>query len=250
MNPYLKVGQNYSISQGNPDLRPDYRDRLQLTYTWNFGSNYFSPYVYNEFFKDKIGNRYSITTSPVDGSITTITKPYNLLSGYEFGGGVNAMLWYININSRIYKGHLSEYRDQSFTIPARDYFSYSINGYAFANLDKQKTTSVYLYLSYSGVSINAQSKTYSVPLYGIGAQKRVKENHNFGIFWLRPFSNEIRLNRTETETLAFSSTDIVGVDLAYFLQFSYSYRFNKGRNVKKINRKIEIESDSKSQVIG
>jgi outer membrane receptor protein involved in Fe transport len=166
MNPYLKVGQNYSISQGNPDLRPDYRDRLQLTYTWNFGSNYFSPYVYNEFFKDKIGNRYSITTSPVDGSITTITKPYNLLSGYEFGGGVNAMLWYININSRIYKGHLSEYRDQSFTIPARDYFSYSINGYAFANLDKQKTTSVYLYLSYSGVSINAQSKTYSVPYMG------------------------------------------------------------------------------------
>jgi outer membrane receptor protein involved in Fe transport len=250
MNPYLKVGQNYSISQGNPDLRPDYRDRLQFTYTWNFGSNYFSPYVYNEFFKDKIGNRYSITTSPVDGSLTTITKPYNLLSGYEFGGGINAMLWYININSRIYKGHLSEYTEPSFSIPARDYFSYSVSGYAFANLDKKKTTTVFVYLSYSGVSINAQSKTYSVPLYGLGAQKRVKDNHNFGIFWLLPFSNDIDLSRTETETSAYSSTDIIGVDIAYFIQFSYSYRFNKGRNVKKINRKIEIESDSKGQVIG
>ena len=43
MNPYYKIGQNYDITQGNPDLKPDYRDRLQLTYTWNFGSNYFSP---------------------------------------------------------------------------------------------------------------------------------------------------------------------------------------------------------------
>jgi hypothetical protein len=250
MNPYLKVGQNYSISQGNPDLRPDYRDRLQLTYTWNFGSNYFSPYVYNEFFKDKIGNRYSITQSPIDGSLTTITKPYNLLSGYEFGGGINAMLWYININMRIYKGHLSEYTEPSFSIPARDYFSYAVNGYAFANLDKKKLTTVFLFLSYNGVNINAQSKTYSVPLYGIGAQRRVKENHNFGIFWLLPFSNDIRLSRTETETPAYSSTDIIGVDIAYFIQFSYSYKFNKGRSVKKLNRKVEIESDSKSQVIG
>ena len=43
MNPYYRTDQNYNITQGNPDLKPDYRDRFQLTYTWNFGSNYFSP---------------------------------------------------------------------------------------------------------------------------------------------------------------------------------------------------------------
>jgi len=30
----------------------------------------------------------------------------------------------------------------------------------------------------------------------------------------------------------------------------YSYKFNKGKNVKKINREVNIESDSKSQGIG
>ena len=50
LNPYYKVDQNYNITQGNPDLKPDYRDRLQLTYTMNFGSNYFSPYVYQRIF--------------------------------------------------------------------------------------------------------------------------------------------------------------------------------------------------------
>lgn len=248
MNPYQKISEDYSITTGNPDLRPDYRDRLQLTYTWNFGSNYFSPYVYDEFFSDKVGNRFSITQSPVNGAITTISKPYNLLSGYELGGGVNAMLWYININARIYKGHYSGYSEQSFSIPERDYFSYAITSYAFANLDKKKKTTAFVFLSYNGVNINAQSKTYSIPLYGIGAQRQMK-NHNFGIFWLLPLSKDIRFNRTETETTAFTARNITGIDIANYIQFSYSYKFNKGKNVKKLDRKVEVESDSKSQAI-
>jgi len=117
MNPYWRIGSNYAITQGNPDLRPDYRDRLQLTYTWNFGSNYFSPYIYDEFFSDKTGNRYSLVQSPVTGSWTTLSKPYNLLTGYEMGGGVNAMLWYVNINARIFKGHFDGYSETGFSIP-------------------------------------------------------------------------------------------------------------------------------------
>ena len=122
MDPYYKIGQNYDISVGNPNLKPDYRDRLQLTYTWNFGSNYFSPYVYKEFYTDKIGSEYQVITSPISGTLTTFTKPFNLLSGYETGGGVNTMLWYVNINARIYKGHINEYTGQAVTIPGLDYF--------------------------------------------------------------------------------------------------------------------------------
>ncbi len=249
MNPYWKIGQNYSITQGNPDLRPDYRDRLQLTYTWNFGSNYFSPYVYDEFYSDKVGNRYSIIQSPIDGSLTTISKPFNLLNGYEVGGGINAMLWYININARVYKGHYSAYTEPSFTIPGRDYFSYAITSYAFTNLDKKKKTTAFVYFSYNGVNINAQSRTYNVPLYGFGGQRQMKD-HSVAIFWLLPFSKELNFNRTETETPAYTSTDVTAIDFAGFIQFQYSYKFNKGKNVKKLSRKVEVESDSKSTVIG
>jgi hypothetical protein len=228
MNPYLKIGMNYAITQGNPDLKPDYRDRMQLTYTWNFGSNFFSPYVYDEFFSDKVGTRYSMIQSPIDGSLTIISKPFNLLSGYEAGGGINTML---------------------FSIPARDYFSYAISGYAFANLDKKKKTTAFVYLSYNGVNINAQSRTYSIPLYGLGAQRQLKD-HTIGIFWLLPFSRDIRFSRTETETAAYTSSNITGIDISNYIQFSYSYKFNKGKSVKKLDRKVEVESDSKSQAIG
>ena len=249
MDPYYKIGQNYDITQGNPNLKPDYRDRLQLTYAWNFGSNYFSPYIYTEYFSNKIGRQFLVINSPVNNTLTTISKPFNLLSGYESGGGVNAMLWFVNINARIYKGHFNEYTGQSVVIPAVNYFSYSITSYAFAQLDKKKTLTTYAFLQYTGVNMNAQSKTYSIPFYGLGVQKQLKD-HSFGVTWLLPFSTNIRLSRTETETPAFSSRNIIGFDVSNFIQFSYSYKFNKGKNVKKLDRKIDVESDSKSQKIG
>jgi len=248
MNPYYRTDQNYNITQGNPDLKPDYRDRLQLTYTWNFGSNYFSPFVYKEYFSNKVGNEYRVINSPDGNSLTTFTKPFNLLDGYELGGGINATLWYININARIYKGHINEYIGESVIIPARDYFSWSITSTAYGNLDKKKTITAFAFLSYEGVNINAQSRTYNIPFYGPGIQKQIK-NHNIGVVWVLPLSTHVRINRTETETPAFNSTNIVGFDASNYIQFMYSYKFNKGKNVKKLDRKIDVESDSKSQAI-
>jgi hypothetical protein len=249
MNPYYKIGQTYNITQGNPDLKPDYRDRLQLTYTMNFGSNYFSPYIYQEYFSDKVGTEYTLTKSPITNSLTTIAKPFNLISGYESGGGLTAMLWYININARIFKGHYNAYSGPSVFIPAVDYFSYSITSYAYYQPDKKKTITAFTFLSYNGVSMNAQSKTYSIPFYGFGGQKQLK-NHTFGVFWFLPMSTNVRLSRTETETTVFNSSNSIGFNASNFFQFSYSYKFNKGKNVKKLDRKVEVESDSKSQTIG
>ena len=248
MDPYFKVDQNYNITQGNPDLKPDYRDRLQLTYTWNFGSNYFSPYVYTEFFSNKVGNEYLVISSPASNILTTFTKPYNLLNGNELGGGINTMLWFVNINARIYKGHFNEYTGPSSFIPSRDYFSYSITSYAYANLDKKKKITAFAFLSYEGVNVNAYSKTYNTPFYGPGIQAQIK-NHSIGVVWLLPFSTHVKLTRTETETTDYTSTNIVGFDASNYIQFMYSYKFNRGKNVKKLDRKVEVESDSKSNAI-
>lgn len=249
MNPYFKIGQTYDVSQGNPNLKPDYRDRLQFTYTWNFGSNYFSPYVYTEHFSDRIGRQYSIISSPVNGALTTLTKPYNILNGDEVGGGVNTMLWFVNINARVMSGHYNSYSNLSTFIPARNYFSYSITSYAYAPLGKDKKTTLFMFFNYNGVNVDAQSKTFSLPLYGLGGQKQLKD-HSFGIFYLLPFSQNVKLNKTVTETPYYSMTNNIGFNAGYYIQFMYTYKFNKGRNVKKLDHKMEIESDSKSNAIG
>jgi len=99
------------------------------------------------------------------------------------------------------------------------------------------------------VNISAQSKTYTLPLYGFGGQYQLKD-HTMGIFWLLPFSKEIDYQEIVTETPAFTSTNTTGIDFGGWFQFQYSYRFNKGRNIKKLGHKPAVESDSKGQAIG
>jgi hypothetical protein len=154
----------------------------------------------------------------------------------------------VNINARIYKGHYNAYTGQLINIPAVNYFSYSITSYAFASFDKNKKTTAYVFLSYNGVNVNAQSKTYSIPFYGFGVQKQIKD-HSFGVFWFLPMSTNVRLSRTETETTVYNSSNIIGFNASNYIQFMYSFKFNKGRNVKKLDRKIDVESDSKSNAI-
>jgi hypothetical protein len=88
-----------------------------------------------------------------------------------------------------------------------------------------------------------------MPIYGFGAQKQIKD-HNIGFFWLLPFSKNVRFQRTVTETSSYSMENVIGFDVSYYIQFMYSYKFNRGKSVKKIDRKIEVESDSKTQGIG
>jgi hypothetical protein len=69
------------------------------------------------------------------------------------------------------------------------------------------------------------------------------------VVWVLPLSTNVKLNRTETETGPFKSTNIIIFDASNYIQFMYTYKFNRGKNVKKLDRKVEVESDSKSKAI-
>jgi len=248
LNPFQKIDAYYNISQGNPYLKPEYRNRFQLTYTCNLSKNYISPYIYYEKLTNRIGSINTLVTSPIDSNTSVLSKPYNVLNGYEQGAGLNAMFYIINVNARIFQGYFYEYKDPYTYIPSRKYSSYSINGALFYKLEKQKLTA-YIFLAYNGVNINAQSKTTMLPFYGIGLQKELK-NNNFGLFWLNPFSTENETySKTITETDYLYKNSTTGVNISYFIQFTYSYKFNKGKSVKKISKSLEIESDTKVEGI-
>ncbi len=248
LNPYPKTDQNLNISRGNPDLRPDYRDRLQLTYTWNFGSNYFSPFIYTEFFSDKTGNELRLVTSPENNALISYSRPYNLLSGYETGGGLNANLWDTDFDIRVFKGHINDYQGASFSVPGRDYWSWSLSWSVYVSLGRNRKTTAFAFFDYDGVSMNARSKTYHLPFYGPGIQTRIG-SHSLGLVWVLPLSSFVKLDRTVTEMPGFVSGNSMGFDASNYFQFSYSWKFNKGREVHKINRTIEIESDSKENTV-
>ncbi|HEX2935792.1 MAG TPA: outer membrane beta-barrel family protein, partial [Bacteroidales bacterium] len=172
LNPFEKVDQTYNITRGNPSLEPEYRNRFQLTYTLNIKSYYVSPYVYYEKITDKIGEQVSTVKSPVNQSSVTLTQPGNLLTGNERGVGLSSTFYFVSLNARYFKGTYNEYVSPDQTIPSRDYSSYSINGYLFAQYPKKSKITSYIFFQYAGVNTNAYSKTYNLPLYGLGIQKQ------------------------------------------------------------------------------
>jgi outer membrane receptor protein involved in Fe transport len=243
LNPYRRLTSNLSYTEGNPYLVPEYRDKLQFTYSLNFGKNFLSPNVYYEFISNKTGqqNKLLLENSRI------LTSPANILTGYERGLGLSANILFFNVNGRVYQGHYNAYTDQFTSSPAQDYSSFSVTSYAFAPLFKKKLNA-FAFLSYNGVTVNAQSKTYSTPMYGFGGQW-TKGNHTLGAFYFLPFRKDFVPNKTKTETPYYSSETSMSFDVSYYIQVMYSFKFNKGKAVKKVNHKAETESDTKSEGI-
>lgn len=249
LNPFEKVGETYNITKGNPLLKPEYRNRFQLTYTLNIKSYYVSPYIYYETITNKIGQQVSTVESPVTKTNVTLTEPGNLLTGNERGVGLSSTFYFVSLNARYFKGKYNEYTSPTQIIPSRDYSSYSINGYLFAQYPKKAKLTSYIFFQYAGVNTDAYSKTYNLPLYGVGAQKQT-EHHTFGFVYVQPFAGNVEFSKTITSAPYLYGDSRVGIDLGSFLMFTYQYKFNKGKSVKKINRKVEVESDSKKDAIG
>jgi outer membrane receptor protein involved in Fe transport len=248
LNPYVKILSDFSLNKGNPNLRPEHHDNLKLTYTLNFGKNYISPAIYYELRTNKISQVNLLTQSPVTQNLTTLTFSDNILNGAEYGLELYGKLSFFNFSGRYFKGHINEYHNQLTSIPARNYSSYSFTNTVFLSLPYK--INAYGYITYTNVSIiNAERKSYGAPFYGVNLQKNVK-NHSFGISYLMPFLKTVVMGKTITETSALYSKSTSGYDLGYYIQFKYAYRFFKGRDIKKLNRNVVRESDTKSGGIG
>lgn len=248
LNPYERFANDLSVSSGNPYLEPELRDKLQLTYTMNIKKVNFSPYIYHEFYSDKIDNRTLWQVASTTGKLAVFSSPENLLTGYEQGFGMNGTINVFNINGAIYRGHFNAYSDSLSNIPAADYFSFRINSFIAVPIVKDKLTAFAL-VNYNGVRRTAQTLAYSPMIYGAGFQQNIKD-HKFGLFYLLPFSRNIQFSKVITETPVIYSENIQNFDASWFIQFMYSYTFSKGRAIKKTGHEADIESDTKGGGLG
>ena len=248
LNPFERLNNDLSVSAGNPYLEPEYKDRLQLSYTMNIKKVNFSPYIYHEFYSDKIDNRTTLKLTSISEVPAVYTSPENLLTGYEQGFGLNTTVAFFNLNGSIFRGHFNAFSDSLSVISARNYFSFRLNSYVVKPLFKEKLN-VFAFINYNGAMRSAQTLTYSPMLWGLGVNQNIK-NHSWGLFYLLPFSKTIQFTKVITETPIIYSENTQLFDASWFIQLMYSYKFNKGRAIKKTDRKSEIDSDTKGGGLG
>lgn len=248
LNPYERLNNDLSVNAGNPFLEPEFKDRLQLSYTMNINKVNFSPYIYHEFYSDQISTRTSLRYTNLSDNLTVYSSPENLLTGFEQGIGANGTIAFLNINGSIYRGHFNAFSDSITRIGAKDYYSFRLTSYVAKPVFKEKIN-LFAFINYNGPVIAAQTKTYNPMLWGLGFQQNLK-NHTWGMFYLLPFSKTIQFTKVITDTPQIYSENTQLFDASWFIQVMYSYKFNKGRAIKKTSRKSEIESDTKQGGLG
>lgn len=96
LNPFSNIRNNFSISTGNPDLRPEYTDSYELTTIHKFDKLSLNFSLYNRYTIDAIERITAFENN------VSISKPENVgtnnTTGFEFNGKYTPLSW-LTVNS-------------------------------------------------------------------------------------------------------------------------------------------------------
>jgi hypothetical protein len=245
LNPLPNVIDSITISLGNPYLKPAYFHNLKLTYSLSIGEKYFiSPELYLTAASDYF---QSVTTINKQNISETTYK--NAGKGYELGFQVSGSLkphnW-LMINTFLKAYNLQTNPDQSITqnrIKERNYYGYYASVSVSMNL--KNDFSVNLSYQQNSATIDIQNSYWQSPLYFAVFEKEFKKKYKVGITFAVPFTKEFTYSGIKTYGSDFYSNTNSKVKLSGCLtMLRFNYVFNKGKEIKKLDRNIEMEKEN------
>lgn len=238
INPFVNQVDSLKISHGNPELDPAYTHNVKLNYSGNIKSSYFSPELYFNYYDNQIQEIAIINENG-------ITEQYseNIGKGYEYGLSLSASIkitdwWkfnpYVSVFNKTLVGdeqyNINEQTKASFRTTLTSVMTF------FGDMN------VISYIQYSSPYITAQNTNYRSALYLFAVEKGVLKTGKIGLYAYAPFLGDFTVERTEKETNDYyEESDFVVHDLTYIFNFKFSYRFNYGQKVKKLNRNKQVE---------
>ncbi len=119
LNPFSNIRNNFSISEGNPDLQPEFTDSYELTSIHKFGKASLNFSLYNRYTKDAV-ERITVFEDNV-----SISRPENIgtdnTTGFEINGKYNPLNW-LSLNGDFnlnYYNRKGAYLSESFDFKGR-----------------------------------------------------------------------------------------------------------------------------------
>jgi len=242
LNPFVSQVDSQTISMGNPNLKPAYRDNFQFTYNTKVTINKAAINVAPQlFFENKTG---LIQTILSQNSTTHVFErtPTNVSNGYEAGAGlsVSSQIGKVifNSNFRYSFNHIDKYLEQ---ISATNQRSWSWNSVVMCPLPLSLMGITMLQLS--GQVLDGQTKTQMSPIYLAGVIKQFKNNSTLTILSYNPFATKF-FDSTSTlqNSSVYQRTEMYMNTKAAFVVI-YSYNFKVGKIVDKQKRNTEQQMD-------
>jgi hypothetical protein len=241
LNPFVSVIDSQTVSHGNINLKPAYRDYFQFTYSYRFGkdklSGTISPQVYYEY---RTGIIQKIS-KVIENTNRIEIVPENISNGYEAGSSLAINSQYnkfmFNLYLKYFYSHTDSYLDQ---INASNKKGFSWNAYVICPLPYKANFMTGIYLTTP--TINGQTETKQDPSYMVGLVKQ------FGTCSLRVLAINPFGNYLNKQTATLRSSSIYQVTDSYMkiknvIMLNFTYNFKIGKDINRQKANSESESD-------
>ncbi|AZA89794.1 MULTISPECIES: outer membrane beta-barrel family protein [Chryseobacterium group] len=231
LNPFLNFSDPHNITTGNPALKPEIGDNMELGYNKNFENGANLSFTLTERINSQdlkqITTFYPIyTVSGTDYTNVSVTRRDNIGKEYNSGGILSGSVAFLN-NKLNLRGNMMVFH------------RYIVSNY-FGNVDMGMRYRLNLNLNYlfptdfiveafgnfNSAAKNIQGKNPQSITYSIAARKQFwNKKASIGITTTNPFNKYIK-QATTVETGDYSSSSVRYLPLRSF-GISFSYKFGK-----------------------
>lgn len=241
LNPLVSVVDSMTISQGNPHLKPAYRDNVQLTYTLRLPFKKttinLSPQVFYEYKSGLI--QQVVRENTQTGRFESM--PANISNGYEYGGNlsINAQIGPVMVNSNVRYSlfHVDKYLDQ---IDATNRQGWNWNGFVMCPLPANMH--LITLINWNGPMLNGQTETRMDLMHLIGLGKQFKNNSVLRVMAYNPFSKDFMHQQSSINTAALKQTQDIYLHKDVGVMLMYVYSFKVGKTIERQRKTIEEQT--------
>jgi outer membrane receptor protein involved in Fe transport len=245
--PYTDYTDSLNITQGNPNLKPEFTSSMEASYSKNFkGGRNILFSAYYKYTTDMITRYIKKEENPVSGQEDLINTYINANSGYLAGGeltGVNPITkwWDLTTNLNIYN---SKINTENVSVKSQDAM-WSWFGKLNSNFKLPKNYTIQLtadYQSKTNIPVNNGGQGFGPPM----GQAQSASQGYIDAFWGMDVAIKKMFMKNNAASLTLSVTDIFATRISrqhaqsiYFIQnysrinnpqmvrLNFSYRFGK-----------------------
>lgn len=238
LNPFISIDDPYSVSQGNPYLKPELHSSIFFEHSIQFKSNYFAW----RLFYNKMNNVISSLMN-INDTNAFETKVYNLGTIHQFGAqllgtfklGIATLSPYLRLFDQYSCGN--SFAKQN-AVGNRHHLAFESGLSVVVSFKHDISAS--LIAQYNNPKHNIQGNTFSGALYYLSLEKTFWKNIKFGIISGLPFNRTFVYQGSEIAGSDFYSRYEGNVKLSAIpFWFKLGYQFRSGKNREKINHSAE-----------
>ena len=238
LTPYIVISDPFSVTRGNPFLKPEHRGSIFLEHSIQFKGNYFASRLFFNRVRNTANNLTFVNNTNV---FETQVQNLGMISQYgiQFSGTLKLSILTFNPFIKISGLYTSVNRlAQDFSIENKKSLQFESGLSAIASFKHDFTFS--LTLQYSNPKIDIQGNSFSDLLYFLSLEKAIKQRFKIGIVSAVPLMKTFTYQGSEIKGSMFCSHYEGNVQMPLIpFWFKLSYQFCSGKNRDKINRSGE-----------